>query len=373
VSQELFRASAEHSPMTGLDEYLIHNYPQPVRVMWTTDPRAYERLWFTSQDEVGELLVMIGLGFYPNLGTVEAYAIVNHRGHHTTVRAHRSLGDDRTDMRVGPINFEIVEPFKEWRLTLDDNPYGISYDLRWFDTKRSMFHRIAPGHINHGRVGGETAGYETFGEQAGWVKVGEETFAIERDSYRGSRDHHWGVRDGVGGPGHFMGSRHGMSGQWVEFPEWSVWLNRILYNLGDPRPGAGTILARTHRLRFEPDTNLLQAGEVDLLLASGDTKTLSFRRLGQQVAYLRCGMYGGPNGGTPYGDIWQGMYVGEDIVSGETFDTNDPEVRARICGLDDMHAVFECGGETVTGLIEPYDTVCYDWAKAGIGGFSLLA
>ena len=156
----MFDAAAEHSPMTGLDEYLIHNYPQPVRVMWTSDPRAYERLWFTVQDRVGELLVMIGLGFYPNLNTAEAYAIVNHRGKHTTVRAHRSLGDDRFDMRVGPINFEVVEPFKEWRLTLAENAYGISFDIRWLDTKRAMFHRIAPGYITNCRVGGETAGYE---------------------------------------------------------------------------------------------------------------------------------------------------------------------------------------------------------------------
>src|SRR5688500_20036626 len=48
--------SAEHSPMSGIDEYLIHNYPHPVRVMWTSDPRAYERLWFTAQDKVGEVL-----------------------------------------------------------------------------------------------------------------------------------------------------------------------------------------------------------------------------------------------------------------------------------------------------------------------------
>ena len=57
--------SAEHSPMSGIDEYLIHNYPHPVRVMWTSDPRAYERLWFTAQDKVGEVFFVCGLGFYP--------------------------------------------------------------------------------------------------------------------------------------------------------------------------------------------------------------------------------------------------------------------------------------------------------------------
>ena len=159
-----------------------------------------------------------------------------------------------------------------------------------------------------------------------------------------------------------------MSGQWVEFADWSVWLNRIFYNLGDARPGTGTILARTHRLGFEPGTKLLERGEIDMVLADGHTKTMTFERVGQQVAYLRCGMYGG----TPDGDIWQGVYVGENVVSGETYDTNDPAVRARIAGLDDIHARFECDGEVAYGLIEPYETICYDWCAQRIGGFSLL-
>jgi len=78
-----FDASSEHSPMSGVDEYLIHNYPSPVRVMWTPDSRL-RAVWFTCQDRTGDLLVTCGLGFYPNLGTAEAFAIVNVRGQHTT-------------------------------------------------------------------------------------------------------------------------------------------------------------------------------------------------------------------------------------------------------------------------------------------------
>ena len=368
----MFDTSPEHSPLSGLDEYLVHNYPQPLRVMWTSDTRAYERLWFTAQDRTGDLLVMIGLGFYPNLGTAEAYGIVNVRGQHTTVRSFRSIGDDRTKMQIGPLDFEIVEPFREWRLTLADNDHGIAYDLRWFDTKRAMFHRVAPGMIHEGRVSHETSGYETFGEISGTVTANGETFTLTRDAYNGSRDHHWGIRGGVGGPGPLGPGAHAMSGQWVEFGDWSVWLNRVLYNLGDERPGAGQILRRDHRLAFEDDTRLLRSGEIDLLLEDGSTKTMTFERLGNQIAFLRCGMYGGPNGGTPDGDIWQGQYQGEHVVSGETYDVNDPAVRARIKGLDDHHVRYECDGEVAYGLIEPYDTICYEWAAKGIGGYSLL-
>lgn len=99
---------------------------------------------------------------------------------------------------------------------------------------------------------------------------------------------------------------------------------------------------------------------------------MAFERLGNQIAFLRCGMYGGPNGGTPEGDIWHGMYVGDDVVSGETYDVTDADVRARICGQDQHHARFECDGEVTYGIIEPYDTMLYDVATAGVMGFSLL-
>ena len=124
-------------------------------------------------------------------------------------------------------------------------------------------------------------------------------------------------------------------------------------------------------MRFEPETNLLQSGEVDLVFADGAVKTMSFERLGNQIAFLRCGMYGGPNGGTPDGDLWHGMPVAagdEVVVHGETFDVNDPDVRSRLAGQDQHHCRVTCDGEVTYGLVEPYDTLCYEVAKAGRHG-----
>jgi hypothetical protein len=143
-------------------------------------------------------------------------------------------------------------------------------------------------------------------------------------------------------------------------------------NLGDPRPGSDMLHRRKYRLRFEPDTNLLLGGEADLELRSGETKTMTFERLGNQIAFLRCGMYGGPNGGTPDGDIWHGQFVGDGVVSGETYDVTDADVRARICGLDQHHMRFECDGEVGYGLFEAYDTLCHETAVKGRQGLSVL-
>lgn len=368
-----FDSSSEHSPLSGLDEYLVHNYPHPVRVMWTTDAQAYERIWFSAVDDAGELLVVCGLAFYPNLGTAEAYAIVNHRGLHTTVRAHKRLGDNRMEMRVGPISFAVLDPYRQWRLTLDDNDFGIAFDIRWFDTKRAVFRNIGAGLIAGGKPFGGVAGYDAFGEQEGWVRVGNETVQLTRDHFNGGRDHHWGTRDGVGGPGRWSGWQHPLSGAFVQYPEWSLFSDHIMVNLGDPHRGSQTAQKRTHRLRFEHDTKLVLGGEVDVVMASGQTKTLTFERLGNQIAFLRCGMYGGPNGGTPDGNIWHGMSVGDGVVTGETYDANDPQVRARICGLDQHHMRFDCEGEVAYGLFEAYDTLCFTTATKGKPGLSVLA
>ena len=70
---------AEQFPLSPLDDYMIHQTPDPIRVMWTSDPRAYERYWMVCHDPAGEVLIATGGSFYPNLDRAEAYAIVNHQ------------------------------------------------------------------------------------------------------------------------------------------------------------------------------------------------------------------------------------------------------------------------------------------------------
>ena len=121
------------------------------------------------------------------------------------------------------------------------------------------------------------AGYDGFGRQEGWVEAHGERFELGTDTHLGTRDHHWGTRDGVGGPGRYMGMQHPHSGEWVEFADFGIWGDHVLYNLGDPRKRSGTLSQRVHRMRFEPDTHLLRSGEVDLHFADGSVKTMAVR------------------------------------------------------------------------------------------------
>ncbi len=225
-------------------------------------------MWFTCQDDTGDLLVVVGMGVYPNLGTAEAFAIVNRRGRHTTVRAHRKLGLNRMDMTVGPLSFEVVTPFREWHLSLGDNDHGIAFDLAWFDTKRPVYRNIGGGSVVGTRSFAGVAGYDGFGRQSGWVEVDGVRHEVTTAHHCGTRDHHWGTRDGVGGRSLWGGCQHPHSGEWVEFAEYGIWGTTSCTTWGTPA-WERTLRDRRYRLRFEPDTRLLVAGEVDYVFADG--------------------------------------------------------------------------------------------------------
>jgi hypothetical protein len=360
---------AEYGALSALQEYPVHEWSPETFPGFEvrSDPRAYERYWFTAQDRTGDLMMITGFGLYPNLKTVEAYAIVNLRGKHTTVRAHRALSRNRFDMTVGPLSFELVEPFRHWRLSLKPNAYGISYEVDWFDSKRAVIR--PPG----------LGGYESFG-QRGTIVVNGERFELTGTVFRGSRDHHWGIRDGVGGPGHALeGGRRATThpcGQWVEFDDWSIWGDRMFYNIGDPRPGAGRIVRQECLFEFDTDNRTVRRIETTNMLDTGETKRLSWEVLGNQIGALRCGMYGGPDGGTPTGNLFHGMAVGENVVSGETFDLNDPAQRLLVLGNDDYHCRVTCGDEVTYGVFEA-NSMTFGLAQAGaelpIGKLGLLA
>ena len=93
----------EQFPLSSIDDHMIHQTPDPIRVMWSSDPRTYERHWEVFHDDAGELMVVTGGSFYPSLNTAEAYAIVVYKGQHRSVRAFRPLGADRMNMHCGPI------------------------------------------------------------------------------------------------------------------------------------------------------------------------------------------------------------------------------------------------------------------------------
>ena len=280
-------------------------------------------------------------------------------------------------MRVGPLHAQMIEPFTEWRLSLVENAQDLQFDLAWRDSKRAIFSRPVlpnPSGTKNFRLHHEWAGYETFGVIDGTIIYKDREFKLDASRCRGSRDHHWGIRNGVGGPGHMLPeTRTTHVGQWVEFKDWSIWGGQMLYNLGDSRSGAAKIRAINHKLRFDPVTKHLIGGIVSNRLENGEIREVTYEQIGNQVAYGRCAMYAGPDGrGTPEENYHHGQYVGDNVIEGETYNLSDPDVRMRIAGFEDHVCRATCNGESVIGLLEGRNPVLYELCLRGRPGFSFL-
>ncbi|MDQ0603363.1 hypothetical protein QF037_007708 [Streptomyces canus] len=112
-----------------LDEYPVHQVPLSMKHVATGDRNAYDRCIFHVLDHEGRALLIVGLGVYPNLGVIDAYATLRVGDTLHAVRASDALGEDRMRLAVGPLRIEVERPLHRLRLVCDDD--SLSYDLTW--------------------------------------------------------------------------------------------------------------------------------------------------------------------------------------------------------------------------------------------------
>ncbi|HVV09307.1 hypothetical protein [Amycolatopsis sp.] len=356
------------------DDAFVHINPYPVAhpaAPPSADPRFFERYWNVWHDDTGDLLLAVGGTCYPALGRVESYAIVNFRGDHRSVRSYRPLSSDPADLAVGPIRPTIVDGLRRWRHTLEHGEWGCSYELEWIDTRRPTYGAAwgpePPPGAGERQV---TAGFETFGQVRGWVRIGDTRIDWSPGLAHGTRDRHWGVGRGVGGPALNGGRAHRpgwKGGIWIDLHDVGLWGKKLLYGFDDPRPGHGAVRGIERRLRFEPDTHLFVEGLIDLTFDDGRRRSLHLRRLGNQTAFMCCGFYGG----TPDKGLHPGEYGGPERTEWDQFDVTDSRVRLALRGLDEHHCVVTDGDHVTTGILQPVEPDVYEACLAGKPGWSL--
>ncbi|MBV9292777.1 MAG: hypothetical protein JO222_10035, partial [Frankiales bacterium] len=59
-----------------LAEYPIHQVPLSLGYVASGDRNVYDRCYFNAHDRSGDIFLVTGLGYYPNLGVKDAYAAV---------------------------------------------------------------------------------------------------------------------------------------------------------------------------------------------------------------------------------------------------------------------------------------------------------
>jgi len=55
------------------DEFPIHQVPQPISWPGSSDRNFYDRSYYNAHDRTGDIFLVTGIGYYPNLGVKDAF------------------------------------------------------------------------------------------------------------------------------------------------------------------------------------------------------------------------------------------------------------------------------------------------------------
>ncbi len=185
--------------LSPMDEFMAHQTCETFDHVFTSDRNFYDRYYFNLHPSSDELFLIMGMGQYPNLGTMDAFVSVSHGDHLYVVRASRELGSNRLDTTVGPFGVELLEGLKKIRVWCEPNEWGLTFDLSFDGTVPAVEEPRTVQRQDHGRVTMDTSRYSQVGNWSGSLEVAGQSYDVTPDRWKGVRDHSWGVRS-VGEP-----------------------------------------------------------------------------------------------------------------------------------------------------------------------------
>ncbi len=355
-------------PISPMDEFLAHQTTDTFDHVFTSDRNFYDRYYFNLHPSSEELFLITGMGQYPNLGTTDAFVSVSHGDTIHVVRASRELGSDRLSSSVGPFRVEVLEGLKRLRLICEPNEWDVSFDLTFDGTVPALEEPKTFQRMAHGRIQMDTSRYSQVGGWSGRLEVAGHSYDVTPDTWRGVRDHSWGVR-GVGEPeAPGIRAKAAASGFGGFFHTWiPVQVeDGSLYKLfaEEDQHGNRQVEESAHVASYENGGEVRQMGppKFHFKYQSGtrelesavvevddpDGKPLTIQCTPLRTVYLAAG-----SGYIPQPDWAHGMYQGELKVEGKTYDVATREARAMLGPLYETLCRFELStGEVGYGLLE---------------------
>jgi len=346
-----------------LDEYPVHQVPLSMRHMATSDRNAYDRCYLNAHDRTGELFLVSGLGVYPNLGVIDAYATLRHGDRQLSVRMSDALGDDRTTQQVGPYRIEVLEPLHRLRVVCEHDRLG--FDLTWTGSYPVI---DEPPHVMRtaGRVILDAQRFAQVGTWSGTLHYDGTEAAVSDDRWLGTRDRSWGIRP-VGEaepPGRAGAEADPLFGFWwvyapLRFEDYALIIiaqersdgTRIMneatrvWPASSGRPPEQLGWPRFD-IRYRSGTRHPESATLHLSDRHGRPITVEIETRG--FVALNCGA---GYGGDP--DWGHGQWRGRNWVEALDLDMNDPAVAGRVpFSVVDHVARAVCDGDEGFGMFE---------------------
>lgn len=323
-----------------LDEYPIHQAPVSMAYFATSDRNVYDRCIFQIYDKSGERQIISGLGVYPHLGVIDAYAVARKGTVQTVVRTSGALGSDRMDQAVGPYRIEVIEPLRSLRVTCEAPELGLVLDVT-FEGFSEATEEPRHNYMVDGKVVLDACRFVQTGTWTGTAVVNGEHWDIDPAGWVGARDRSWGIRP-VGEPSApgrpSSNPDYGMWWCWVplKFDEYSIVVilqedahgHRVLNEAVRLWPAASG--KRPEQLgwpevdiTYRPGTRIPVGASIQLTEKGGKPLSLEVSTRGGIPLAVGCGYGGDP-------DWSHGTWRGEKWLEGAVYDQLDPEVATRM-------------------------------------------
>ena len=324
--------------LNKLDDYPVHQTPEPLAHPATSDRNAYDRTWYNGYAADGSYYFGIGMAVYPHRGVLDcAFSVVRPGGLQHCFFASRRAPVERTEMQVGPMRIEVLEPMKRARVTLDDNDSGLGCELLFSARTAAIQERRQTLWQGARRVMDATR-FAQFGAWSGTVRTPDGDIAVHEAQCRATKDRSWGLR-GVGEPE--VGGAPQGPGSFFFLWAPLFWEDHVSHAIFFDGPGGEALVREAltaplhgdesavpgvedegvermagvaHRVRYHPGTRLAERVELDLTRLGGESRTISLEPM---LRFQMKGLgYGHPK--------WrQGAWQGELATGHEAFDPED--------------------------------------------------
>ena len=321
--------------LNKLDDYPIHQTPEPIAHPATSDRNVYDRTWFNGYAADGSYYFGIGMAIYPHRGIMDcSFSVVQPEQRQHCFYGSRRAPDERTDMSVGPFKIEIIEPMRRAKVTLQDNESGITCELI-FSARTAGIQEARQTLLSGNRRTMYATRFDQFGRWSGIITHPDGVIHVDETTCLGTKDRSWGVR-GVGEAeaGGAPNTPKGICFVWAPLfwddhvshaiffdgqrgePLVREGLEAPLYETEADIPGVedGLVdrkLTARHRIAYHPGTRLAASAEIDLIDLDDGIRTIKLKPI---LKFMMKGLgYGHPE--------WkQGMWKGELATGHESFD-----------------------------------------------------
>lgn len=321
--------------LNKLDDFPIHQTPEPIAHPWTSDRNVYDRFWFNGFSADGSYYFGIAMGLYPLRGVMDcAFSIVRPGGLQRSFFGSRRAPLERTDMTVGPFRISIDDPMRQCRVTLDDNASGLGCDLT-FSTRTAAIEEMRQTLWLGARRVADATRFDQFGRWSGQIMTPDGDIRVDETACYGTKDRSWGVRRvGEQETGGAPSTPQGVFFLWAPLI-WDDHVTHAIFIEGSEgqaiiREGLVAPLYRTlaevpdgddaglsrmatarHRVTYVPGTRLARVAEIDLIALDGKTRTI---RLEPKLKFQMKGI------GYNHPEWSHGMWKGEVATGHDTFD-----------------------------------------------------